>query len=1044
MSYKFAHFADVHWRGLTRHEEYKRSFEDAFVKLKEEKVDAIFIVGDIVHSKTQGISPELINSLCWWFRGLAEIAPTYVTLGNHDGLIMNKDREDAISPIIKALNIDNLHLIKNTESLSYDNKIQLSNFSPFDEENWPDLKPVENKINIALFHGAVTGSETDISWQLDGEVEESFFHGFDFVFLGDIHKHQYIDKEERIAYCGSTIQQNFGETPGKGFMIWEIDDKNKFESKHVPIKHDRPYVTIDWMGSVPETLDASEEYPDYSRFRIRTTVPINQAEIKQIYSALKEFKSASEIVMKHDVPKTDLILEETLRKQKLDLKDPSVISDMIQNYFKRANINERMNEKLSDLVYKCWKNIDKNESIAGGRWSIKSLEFDNTFGYGKDNEINFDKLGGITGIFGKNRIGKSSIPGTLMYTLFNTTDRGSISNLHVINSRKGHCKGTALVSKKGKLYKVERQTVKKESRAGKLSASTQLNLLEVDSEGNVIKDLCGEQRRETEKTLRELVGIPEDFLLTAFASQGEMNSFLKQKASSRKSILSKFLELDVFDQLHDTSKAEAAGTKQLIKNAPDRDFDVSIVEAKNKLSSKTNQRKVLSGGLDTLKERIRSLDLTLATREDSNLVTKKDVINQEEKIKLLKEDIANIEKCLIDQRSNFSQIKERTQKLQTLKNTFPIDELKESLEKEKDLDVEATKTKHSIEKEKQRLKAYEKEAKKLNDTPCNDSCPVNKYMEGALKAKKSIKSKNKTIEKLAASLKITRTELKKIQDRDLEKKLEKFNTLMDNFREMSDDKNKVQVKIVDNKNNLEKLERNLSIEIQLLDEMKVNVASEDVAQKITEMRNKLSSLKDEAASLELQHRNFSEDIGLLQAQIQSLNKEKAEYDELLEEWRVYELFMQATSKNGIPLEIIRSRLPEINLEIESILQGVTGFTVELESDEGSNDMNIYINYGDSKRIIECCSGMEKMMAAMAIRVALTNVSELSKSDIFIIDEGFGSLDSGNIEACSRFLESLKKWFHCILIISHVDAVKDSVDNVLEVNKDGNDAKVVQK
>ena len=66
MKYKFAHFADVHWRGLTKHDEYRRSFNDAFLKLRAEKVDAIFIVGDIVHSKTQGISPELIDNLCWW------------------------------------------------------------------------------------------------------------------------------------------------------------------------------------------------------------------------------------------------------------------------------------------------------------------------------------------------------------------------------------------------------------------------------------------------------------------------------------------------------------------------------------------------------------------------------------------------------------------------------------------------------------------------------------------------------------------------------------------------------------------------------------------------------------------------------------------------------------------------------------------------------------------------------------------------------------------------------------------------------------------
>ena len=128
MKYKFAHFADVHWRGLTRHREYRRAFEDAFESMRKEQVDGIFVVGDIVHSKTQGISPELIDSLCWWFRELSKIAPVYVTLGNHDGLIMNKDREDAISPIIRALDLDNLYLSKNTEVFDIGEEIAVTNF----------------------------------------------------------------------------------------------------------------------------------------------------------------------------------------------------------------------------------------------------------------------------------------------------------------------------------------------------------------------------------------------------------------------------------------------------------------------------------------------------------------------------------------------------------------------------------------------------------------------------------------------------------------------------------------------------------------------------------------------------------------------------------------------------------------------------------------------------------------------------------------------------------------------------------------------------
>ena len=82
-----------------------------------------------------------------------------------------------------------------------------------------------------------------------------------------------------------------------------------------------------------------------------------------------------------------------------------------------------------------------------------------------------------------------------------------------------------------------------------------------------------------------------------------------------------------------------------------------------------------------------------------------------------------------------------------------------------------------------------------------------------------------------------------------------------------------------------------------------------------------------------------------------------------------------------------------------------------------------------------------MLASLAIRVALINVSSLPKANMLIIDEGFGALDETNIEACSRLLDSLKKWFKNILVISHVDAIKDTVDGVLDITSRGKNSRV---
>ena len=126
--------------------------------------------------------------------------------------------------------------------------------------------------------------------------------------------------------------------------------------------------------------------------------------------------------------------------------------------------------------------------------------------------------------------------------------------------------------------------------------------------------------------------------------------------------------------------------------------------------------------------------------------------------------------------------------------------------------------------------------------------------------------------------------------------------------------------------------------------------------------------------------------------------------------------------------------------VNNILCNVVNFKIILE-ENSSNNLDVFIDYGDSKRIIECASGMEKMIASIAIRVALINISNLPKSDIFIIDEGFGALDSNNIESCARLLTSLKRYFKTILIISHVDAIKDIVDKNIEISLKNKDSYV---
>jgi len=1044
MSFRCLHMSDIHWRGLTRHEEYTDAFRRLIVEAKSLEPDLIFIGGDIVHSKTQGISPELIDCLNWWFTSLAELCPVHVVLGNHDGLLMNKDRQDAISPIVKALGNSNIHLYK--ESGTYPTGIDGYNwcvFSCFDVEGWKNVRPVPGQINIATFHGSVRGSLSDLDWAVEDEVDVDFFRDYDFAMLGDIHKFQFLNEKKTIAYPGSLIQQNYGESATKGFLLWDIRGSSDFDVNFHELHNACPFITIDWSGDTDATLAVAKKYPDLARFRVRTTAPITQSEIKILHNSLKDLKRATEIVFKNDMQvDSSVFMTDRGELRAQDLRDVNTQVGLMRDFYKDIKISDEERNRIDALAQRYTQSASKADTTRNIKWAIKKLEFDNMFSYGKGNVINFDEMNGVTGLFGRNRAGKSSIPGTLMYTLFNTTDRGPMSNLHVINSRKGHCQSKLTISADGKNYVVERQSVKKSNKAGDESALTHVNLYQVDNVGNCIKDLNGEQRRETDTLLRTIVGTAEDFLLTSLAAQGSMNNFISNKATQRKSILTKFLDLEIFDDMHSSAKEDASAIKAKLSDIPDRNWDSLIEACKIRKEDLIKQRGVLETKILGLRNHLDDIKMQHASSDNKNIVTQSDVESQERLISGLSSSIGLHDKNIASLQEQIKKIESKIASIAEIKSSFPIKDLRERLAAQQDLERSIVSLTHSHENEKQKLKSFEKSTKLLDEVPCGDSFPTCKFIKDSHKNKKMLPDQIRHVEDSLEKLKASKKSLAVLQSEGLASRLEKYDEILRKETEMQISIGKLNLSLQTKTQESKSMTHTLEEASRRLTTMKLNVASLETADSIDNVRREIQRLTDEMNNFDAQRLKISEQIGQSESDLIRFNAERNRYNDLIVQWRSYDLFLEAVSHRGIPLKIMSTQLPLINLEISKILQGVVGFTVELESTPGSNDMEIYINYGDSRRVIECGSGMEKMMASMAIRVALINISSLPRADLLIIDEGFGALDETNVEACNRLLSSFKKWFRNILVISHVDAVKDAVDNVLDITHHNMDSRII--
>ena len=135
----------------------------------------------------------------------------------------------------------------------------------------------------------------------------------------------------------------------------------------------------------------------------------------------------------------------------------------------------------------------------------------------------------------------------------------------------------------------------------------------------------------------------------------------------------------------------------------------------------------------------------------------------------------------------------------------------------------------------------------------------------------------------------------------------------------------------------------------------------------------------------------------------------------------------------ISYDIIKKKLPVINNEIAKVIANVVEFEVFFEN-EGKHLKVLIKHPKHEPRQIEMGSGAEKTIAAMAIRLALLSVSSLPKSNIFILDEPGTALDADNMDGFVRILELVRSYFKTVLLISHLDSLKDCVYVQITIDK----------
>ena len=171
-------------------------------------------------------------------------------------------------------------------------------------------------------------------------------------------------------------------------------------------------------------------------------------------------------------------------------------------------------------------------------------------------------------------------------------------------------------------------------------------------------------------------------------------------------------------------------------------------------------------------------------------------------------------------------------------------------------------------------------------------------------------------------------------------------------------------------------------------------------------------------------------------------EEQAELGEAL---GLYDDLRQAFGKRGVPAMLIETAVPELERHANDLLgrisDGRLHVRIETQRETKAGDvreaLDIIISDELGSRAYELYSGGEAFRINFAIRIGLSRLlAQRSGAQLrsLFIDEGFGTQDARGREQLIAAINSIQDDFDLILVITHIEELKEAFPARIEVSK----------
>lgn len=713
-----------------------------------------------------------------------------------------------------------------------------------------------------------------------------------------------------------------------------------------------------------------------------------------------------------------------------------------------------------------------------------ALKLSNFTSYGKDvPELDFTKFH-LAVISGSNGVGKSSILDAITWCVWGWSRAGDGSDQLVrLGANEMFVEFSFALD--GHTYTVKRSRML--SRGG----TTSLELWSANSTHNLTEGTI----KATQQKIIDLLHLTfETFTNSSFLRQGHADEFTTKGPSERKRILSDILGLSHYDILEQKARDLSKDIQTKLQL-----LQYQLLEIETELSQKDDSHNKLK----VAEETILKVEKTLTQTEDDlkALRQKKEglAIAAEQKLKLeqsLSEFKLELEeittqgkrrseriKSLEEDTKNLPEIEKQLLQLREFQKKR--DEINEQSQKRLQIENKISQISKELALKEQNKKRYEEELSKIESQLVNlekegakcPTCGQEIGKEHKAQVKKDLLENKAKLNQELKSINTAKEEVEEKRYQDLLKSLpiadetnilsklkdletlqsEKEQKLKDQAELETEKKTVLELRVF-YKNKLDSLQK---IEKEIIKLPKTQEQLEQISQEITQKEENLNSLRNE----EKEARNIygqAKELITRSEQLENLQKTKLKEKANLENEKfIFEELGLAFGKKGIQAMIIETAIPEIKEEANALLNALSEGRMKVrfetlretktKMEDGEKGiietLDIIISDEIGERPYEMYSGGEAFRVNFAIRLALSKLLTRragAKLQFLVIDEGFGTQDTTGRTRIVEVLDTIKNDFEKIIVITHLDELKEEFPVRVEVTKeaDGSSFEVV--